>query len=244
MLPYGFAELAGVAGACGALGTGLKSVLHVFAIGLEHTEGQIRHRMDVTLIGNPSPICLHYFQILRVHPHDAVEIGLDALDSSGFCLEDVAIDLVNLLLAQVLQVVFRKLAGSQRKRGDTLNPFKILRPEKKVLEGGARSFNNLFECLPLHVPARLSYQHEFARWLSVCPELLDPNRLPVGIVCAREDVFVFLHGETLDDFGFGKRRRRRRLRYISDARDMMLRRRNQRPLRRILRVQRRSVNGR
>src|SRR6267154_115321 len=112
-----------------------------------------------------------------------------------------------------------------------------------MAESGARSFDNLFEYLPFHIPARLSYQHEFARWLPVCPELLDSNRLPVGIVCAREDVFVLLRGETLDDFAFGERRRRRRLRYISDARDVMLRRWNQRPLRSILRAQRGRVNG-
>src|SRR5713101_1175062 len=111
-----------------------------------------------------------------------------------------------------------------------------------MVESGARSFDNLFEYLPFHVPARLSYQHEFARWLSVCPELLDSNRLPVGIVCAREDVFVFLHGKSLNDFGFGERGWRHWLRYISDARDVMLRRWNQRPLRSILRMQRRSVN--
>src|SRR6266404_2964419 len=111
-----------------------------------------------------------------------------------------------------------------------------------MVESGARSFDNLFEYLPIHVPARLSYQHEFARWLPVCPELLDSNCLPVGVVGALEDVLVFSYGETLDDFGFGERWRRRRLRYISDARDVMLRRWNQRPLRRILRVHWRTVN--
>src|SRR6266446_4739218 len=99
-----------------------------------------------------------------------------------------------------------------------------------MVESGARSFDNLFEYLPIHVPARLSYQHEFARWLPVCPELLDSNCLPVGVVGALEDVLVFSYGETLDDFGFGERWRRRRLRYISDARDVMLRWRTHRSI--------------
>src|SRR5260370_34984300 len=112
-----------------------------------------------------------------------------------------------------------------------------------MVESGARSCDSLFEYLPIHGPARLSYQHEFARWLPVGTELLDSNRLPVGVVGALEDVLVFSYGKTLDDFGFGERWRRRRLRYISDARDVMLRRWNQRPLRSILRPQRRTVNG-
>src|SRR5260370_12662813 len=112
-----------------------------------------------------------------------------------------------------------------------------------MVESGARSFDNLFEYLPIHVPARLSYQHEFARWLPVGTELLDSNRLPVGVVGALEDVLVFFYGKPLDDFGFGERRRRRWLRYISDARDVMLRLRNQSALRRSLPARRRTVNG-
>src|SRR5258708_9909001 len=50
--------------------------LDVFAIGLEHTEWQIRHRMYVTLIGNTSPLRLHYFQELRILPHESDEYRL------------------------------------------------------------------------------------------------------------------------------------------------------------------------
>src|SRR5260370_10470528 len=111
-----------------------------------------------------------------------------------------------------------------------------------MVESGARSFDNLFEYLPFHGPARVSDQQEFARWQPVCPELLDSNRLPVGVVGALEDVLVFFYGETLDDFGLGERWRCRRLRYISDARDVMLRWRNQGALRSIPRAHRPTLN--
>jgi len=39
--------------------------------------------------------------------------------------------------------------------------------------------------------ARLRHQHKFTGRLPVRTELLDSNRLPVGIVSAREDVLVF-----------------------------------------------------
>ena len=80
-----------------------------------------------------------------------------------------------------------------------------------MLEGGARLFDDLFEWLPIPIAARLSHQHEFPRRLPVRTELLDANRLLVGVVCAREDVVVFFLGKTLDDFGFGDGWRRLRL---------------------------------
>src|SRR2546421_360175 len=82
----------------------------IFAIGFEQSKGQIRDRVYVALIGNPFSVCFHDFQIFRIYPHDAIEIGLDAFDDSWLGLKNVAIDFVHLLFAQVFYIVFRELA--------------------------------------------------------------------------------------------------------------------------------------
>src|SRR2546429_2486337 len=110
-------------------------------------------------------------------------------------------------------------------------------------EGRTRLFDYFFEQFPFHVAARLSHHDKFPRRLPVRTKLLDSNRLPVGIVRAREDILVFFLGKSLDDFSLGERRWRFRLGFISDTRDVMLRRRSDRPLRSILRLQRRSLNS-
>src|SRR5260370_23255446 len=90
-----------------------------------------------------------------------------------------------------------------------------------MLEGGMGFFNYFFERLPIHIAARLSHQHKFTGRLPVRTEFLDSNRLPVGIVCAREDVLVFFLGKALDDFSLGERWRRLRLCFITATRHVM-----------------------
>src|SRR6266705_4160001 len=91
-----------------------------------------------------------------------------------------------------------------------------------MLEGGARPFDCLLEWLSIHIAARLSHQHKFSRRLPVRAEFLDSNRFPVHITAARLDVLILFCRKALDDIGFGERRRRLWLGYISDARDVML----------------------
>src|SRR5216683_820638 len=82
----------------------------IFAIGFEQTKRQSCDRVQIALIGNPFPVGFHDFQVFSIHPHDAVEISLDAFHHSWLGLKNVAIDFIHLLLAQVFQVIFRKLA--------------------------------------------------------------------------------------------------------------------------------------
>jgi len=76
------------------------------------------------------------------------------------------------------------------------------------------AFQLPFRIASVRVAARLRHQHKFTGRLPVRTELLDSNRLPVGIVSAREDVLVFFLGKALDDFGLGERWRRFRLWFI------------------------------
>src|SRR5260370_4447871 len=172
-----------------------------------------------------------------------VEIRFYAFDAFWLGLKNVAVGLVHLLLAEVFQVVFRKLAGRKRKRGDALKPVEIFRSEKEMREGGTGLFDYFFEWLPFCIAARLRHQHKFTGRLPVRSELLDSNRFPVAIVGAREDVLVFFLGKTLDDFSLGERWRRLRLCLSSDTRDVMLRRRCDRPLRGILRAHPRALES-
>ena len=164
-----------------------------------------------------------------------------ALDNLWLHLEEVAIDFVHFLLAHILQVVFRKLRGGERKRGDALKAFQIFRAEEEMLERRTRPLHDLFVELPIRVAEGLRDHHKFARWLSVLAEFLDANGLPVGVVRARGKVFIFLLRKALDDLGLGKRRRRLRLGHIPDARNVMLRRGRNGTLRRILGKERQSL---
>src|SRR5437016_9650005 len=111
-----------------------------------------------------------------------------------------------------------------------------------MLERGPGLFDNLLEELTVRVAARLRHQHKFARSLPVRAELLDSYRLPVRIARAREDVFVLFSGKVFDDFRLGERWRRFRLGYICDTVNVMLRRRRERSLRSVLRVQQSAMH--
>jgi hypothetical protein len=73
-----------------------------------------------TKVSHPLAVGFHYFEVFCVDPNDTIEIRFLALDHFWLDLEDIAFDFVHLFLAQVFQIVFRKLGRSQGERRNAL----------------------------------------------------------------------------------------------------------------------------
>src|SRR3981189_343775 len=77
---------------------------HVFAIRFKHIERQTT-RAHRTEVGHPFAVGLHDFQIFLVHPEDAVEERVLAVERLGMNFKNVAVDFVDFFAAQEFHVV-------------------------------------------------------------------------------------------------------------------------------------------
>ena len=107
-----------------------------------------------------------------------------------------------------------------------------------MLHRGLRPLHDLLVQFPIGVTRRLHHQLEFTGGLAVRTELLDANGLLVSEMRARGEIFVFLLRKAADDLGLRERRRSGRLRLVAEADDMVVGRRSNRSLRRVLREER------
>src|SRR5712664_979537 len=103
-----------------------------------------------------------------------------------------------------------------------------------------RPFHDLLEKFSFRIARRLSHYHKFTRRLAVWTEFLNAHGSPVGVIGPREQIVLLFVREALNDFGFGERGRRFRLSIAGNTCDVALRRRRDRPLRRILAAGRKS----
>src|SRR6266850_2973903 len=97
-----------------------------------------------------------------------------------------------------------------------------------------RPFHDFLEKFSFRIARRLRHYHKFTRRLAVWTEFLNAHGSPVRVIGPRPQIVLLFVRETLNDFGFGERGRRFRLRIAGNACDAALRRRRDRPSRRIL----------
>ncbi len=103
-----------------------------------------------------------------------------------------------------------------------------------MLQGGMRPFDYFLEIFSVHIACRLRHYHKFTRRLAVRAKFLDAHGSSVSVIGPRPQIVLLFVREALNDFGFGERGRRLRFCVAGNARDMALRRRRDRPTRRIL----------
>src|SRR5579885_3087959 len=184
--------------------------------------------MVVAEIGDELAVGLHDFEVLRIHPDDALKIGMLPLDDFGFRFKDVAVDFVHFFAADVLQVVLGKLAGDQRVSGKTHKSAKIGRLELQVAQRGRRIFDDLFEHFAFGADFGLRDQLEFAGGFTVQAKFGQADGLLVAEMRAGLREILLALREMLNDLLGRKGRRRLRRRGIrGDPADIVLGRRSE-----------------
>ena len=179
-------------------------------------------------IRNPFAVGLHYFQILLIHPEDAVEERVLPVQHFRAHLKDVAIHFVHLFRAQVLQVVFGHLPQCDRIGRNTRQVLRIFRLELQVLQRGFRGGDGFFVELAVAGTHRIVRGVVFSRGLAVGAIFLNADRFPVGIQRPRGLVKIFLLGEGLDDLRGRQRGRRFSLRHAHHPANAVFLRRRER----------------
>ena len=143
-------------------------------------------------------------------------------------MKNIAIDFVDLLLADIFKVVLGELAGRERIRRNAVERFEILGREKRMLERGLRLFDDLDDGSSVGARRGFGDAEKLTGKFSVGSKLLYTDALSRGVAGSRDKKFVFLLRKAADDFVRGKRRRRSRFGFRANAAgDAMFRRRRE-----------------
>ena len=152
----------------------------------------------VTNFRNGLAIGLHDLEIMVVDPDPALEIAFLANDLFGSDVEDVAMQFVFLLLADVEDVVFRNfLAGEHKGQAvaDILNVAFIER-QAALFEGRLRGEHHVLDAVALVVKYNVE-DFLVLTGYGVTVEGLYLDVLPVGVLVAGLFELLFLSGEAL-----------------------------------------------
>lgn len=146
-------------------------------------------------------------KIGAIDPHTALEIALFFFDDFGANVKDIARKLIDLLAANVSDVVFGKLRGGEDKGLNGTDVIEILFAEHNALEGVLRGVSDLFEALALGREDDIAGHTILAIGAIIVVDGLDGEGLGVGVVVPFLPEFGFALGKTLDDVLGGDGRR-------------------------------------
>src|SRR5258708_38627925 len=101
----------------------------------------------------------HDLEIGLVHPDASLEVALLSDDCFWSDIEDVAVQLIFLLLADIKDVVFRNLSGGKHKRKAITEILHVTLIERQpaLLQRGLRRKNHMLDALSLIVVQHVEY---------------------------------------------------------------------------------------
>ena len=147
-------------------------------------------------VGDGLPVSLDDLEVPIVHPHPALEIALLADNLFGRDVEDVAVQIVFLLLAHVEQVVLRQFLRGQHERQPMPDVVKVLLRHEDLGQVGLGRKHHVLDAPSLVVKEDV----EHLMVLAVIFRRGHRDRLPVGVLIAGLLEFLFLGRKPLDDF--------------------------------------------
>src|SRR5579864_7919252 len=149
-------------------------------------------------VGNGLSVGLNNLKIVIVDPYAPLEISLLAFNLLGRDIEDVAVQFVFLLLANIEDVVFRKILGGQDEWKAVANVGEIFLRHVNLLQARLGRKDDVLDALTLVVK---DYVEDFVIFAvdRLAVDGLDLDALAVGVLVAGLGEFRLLRGETLDN---------------------------------------------
>ena len=140
-------------------------------------------------------------KIFAVDPHASLKIALILLDGFGSNVKEVASQLIDLLAADVGDIVFRKFGASEDEGLDVADVVEVLLADGNALETVRRSKGDLLEALAFGSKDNVAGHAIFAiDHAALVVDGLDGEGLGVGVIVSLFFEFGFAFAETFDDF--------------------------------------------
>jgi len=193
------AEVQGVVGT--RVGREPEVALNVFAEIFESREYVFAmFRLDVR---NGFAVGLDDAEIPVFDPNATLEIALFLFDAFGGDIKNVGVQFVELLPADVFDVVLGELFGGKNKRLDVLDVVDVLLGHAYALEGICRSLDDVFRALAFGIEGDVTCHAVFAVGLAIVVDGLHHDCLRIDELFPLASEFVFTRSEFRDDLVFG-----------------------------------------
>lgn len=150
-------------------------------------------------VGNGFAVRHDDLEIFVVDPDAALEVALVLFDGLGTNIENVAGELIDLLSANVGDVIFGKFSGREDEGLDIADVVEILLGEGDSLKGVGWSKGDVLVALAFGSKDDVAGHSVFAVGAVFLVESLDGEGLGVGVIIAFEFELRFFFGESLDD---------------------------------------------
>ena len=153
---------------------------------------------SIANVGNGLAVGLNDLKVVIVDPHTSLKIALLAFNFLRRDIEDVAMQFVFLLLADIEDVVFGKILGGQNKWQAVADVGEILLRHVNLLQARLGRKHDVLDALALIVKDDVEDFVIFAVD-RVAVDRLDLDVLAVGVLVAGLGEFRLLRGEALDN---------------------------------------------